>query len=237
MEKTVLIFLTFAFLSHLLECKNNPNSCKFTINNENTFYDSYLFNSSRTDPSKTTIKFPLASNHGCQATFVSIGFGGSFGYHFGGGSGYVEYVVIDISSTEYEVEYSSVKNKEGDTIIHANGGGVGDGMTGGRGYSGGGDTSSSGGSNGSDGYGENGGKGSGTNISEIPLDNFVLSPGDGGVNNVYNGGGGGGILVDNIGPDSFEYQGKGFGGGGGGGDFGDFAYGLPGTVLIEVKSK
>ena len=232
MEKTVLIFLTFAFLSHLLECKNNPNSCKFTINNENTFYDSYLFNSS-----KATIKFPLASNHGCQATFVAIGYGGSFGYHFGGGSGYVEYVVIDISSTEYEVEYSSIKNKEGEMIIHANGGGSGDGMTGGRGYSGGGDTSSSGGSNGSDGYGENGGKGSGTNISEIPLDNFVLSPGDGGVYNVYNGGGGGGILVDNIGPDSFEYQGKGFGGGGGGGDFGDFAYGLPGTVLIEVKSK
>ena len=57
-----------------------------------------------------------------------------------------------------------------------------------------------GGSNGSDGNGEYAGKGSGLDISLISLEKFVLSPGDGGkVADPYNGGGGGGVLVDGLG--------------------------------------
>ena len=56
-----------------------------------------------------------------------------------------------------------------------------------------------GGSNGSDGKGEYAGKGSGMDISLIPLEKFVLSPGDGGVGEDNYGGGGGGVLVDGLG--------------------------------------
>ena len=56
-----------------------------------------------------------------------------------------------------------------------------------------------GGSNGSDGEGEDAGKGSGLDISLIPLEKFVLSPGDGGVGKDNCGGGGGGVLVDGLG--------------------------------------
>ena len=45
----------------------------------------------------------MASNLACQATFVAIGPGGQGSRYYGGGSGNVEYVVIDISSSEYEV--------------------------------------------------------------------------------------------------------------------------------------
>ena len=118
------------FLTSVPDCKNNLDTCKFTINDENTFYDSYLFNCF-----KTTVKFPLASKLACEATFIAIGNGGkssgniSGGY--GGGSGYIKNVVIDISSSEYEVTVgessfkgdSFVKNKEGETIINAPKGG------------------------------------------------------------------------------------------------------------------
>ena len=208
------------------DCKNNSYACKFTINDENTLYDSYLFNSS------TTAKFPLASNLACQATFVAIGGGGTKASrnYGGGGSGYVETVVIDISSTEYDVTVgttsnggdSYVKNNAGEKIMNALQGGNSYSYHGGLGYSGGGDRSSKGGSNGSDGEGENGGSGTGTDVSEISLNHFFLSPGDGGE---PNGGGGGGILVDNFGPAPNDNTGKGYGGGGGGG-----YYGNPGMV-------
>ena len=69
----LIVKLTF-FLFNLAQecdCKNNFYTCKFTINDENTFYDSYLFNSY-----KTIVKFPLASNLACEATFIAIGNGG-----------------------------------------------------------------------------------------------------------------------------------------------------------------
>ena len=44
------------------------------------------------------------------------------------------------------------------------------------------------------------------------------------------GGGGGGVLVNNVGPNSNTFKGKGYGGGGGGG-----GHGLQGMVLIEVN--
>ena len=233
-------------LTSVLDCKNNFYSCKFTINDGNTFYDSYLFNSY-----KTTVKFPSASNLACEATFIAIGNGGkssgniSGGY--GGGSGYIKNVVIDISSAEYEVTVgqssfkgdSFVKNKKGETIIKAPKGGDANHYRDwlercGSGYSGGGSNciECKGGSNGLDGEGKNGGHGSGMDISEFFLDKFMLSPGDGGEPNGNFGGGGGGILVDNFGPDSSVYQGQGYGGGGGYG-----RYGLSGVVLLEVKPK
>ena len=186
-----------------------------------------------------------------RLSLIAIGNGGkssgniSGGY--GGGSGYIKNVVIDISSAEYEVtvgEFSSfgvgdsfVKNEEGETIMNAPKGGDANHNRKwlekcGSGYSGGGSKGRKGGSNGMDGEGKNGGHGSGTDISEIFLDNFVLSPGNGGEPNGNFGGGGGGILVNNFGPDSSVYQGKGYGGGGGYG-----GYGLSGMVLIEVKPK
>ena len=221
------------------DCKDSSYACKFTINNENTFYYSYMFTSYG-----NTVKFPLASNLACQATFVAIGSGGSSSSGYGGGSGYISNVLVNVSSTEYEVtvgrqyEYndgdSFINSKEGATIIKANGGRNAYYGGGGNGYSGGGGHGK-GGSNGMNGEGENGGSGSGTNISEIFLDHFVLSPGDGGEPYVNGaGGGGGGILVDNFGPDSDDSCGKGYGGGDGGGGNG---YGLLGMVLIEVDTK
>ena len=45
--------------------------------------------------------------------------------------------------------------------------------------------------------------------------------------------GGGGVLVNNVGPNSGKYQGEGYGGGGS--EY--IGHGLQGMVLIEVKSK
>ena len=44
---------------------------------------------------------------------------------------------------------------------------------------------------------------------------------------------GGGILVDNGGPQETEYDGQGYGGGGGGNSYD----GNPGLVLLEIKPK
>jgi hypothetical protein len=97
----------------------------------------------------------------------------------GGGSGYIETVVIDISSTEYEVTVgrdsskgnSFVTNKDGKMIANALQGGNGGGYDAGPGYSGGGgQQAGKGESNGSDGQGEQGGRGSGIIISENNFD-------------------------------------------------------------------
>ena len=79
------------------DCKNNSYACKFTIDNENTLYYSYVFTSGL-----TTVKFPLASNLACKATFVAIGGGGRSNSGYGEGSGYIENVLVNISSTEFE---------------------------------------------------------------------------------------------------------------------------------------
>ena len=235
----IFVFSSPICMTSVPDCENNSYACKFTINNENTFYDSYLFNSS-----ETNVKFPLASNLACQATFVAIGPGGHGSRDYGGGSGNVEYVVIDISSSEYEVTIGGcaypyqdddicVTIPQGEAVIYVDQGETSS-SHGGSGYSGGGGWGNKGGSNGSDGAGQNGGSGSGIDISEISLEYFVLSPGDGGEPDGSDGGGGGGIIVDNFCPDSWE--GKGFGGGGTG-PYGKNYYGLPGTVLLEIKPK
>ena len=229
------------------DCSNTSYiSCKFTINSNQTLHDFHIF----TDVDDTTnVTFSPLAILGCKATVIAIGGGGHGGGHDGSaGSGYVKSDVIDVSSTGYQVSVgqsgqdSFIQKKSGQPVITAQPGG--DGIStyrGGDGYSGGGGqgtqqgAGSRGGSDGSDGGGIYGGKGSGFNISTISLDHFILSPGNGGETyNFYFGGGGGGVLVDNVGPDSQNVQGKGYGGGGGAYEYQN---GLQGMVLIETKSK
>ena len=89
------------------DCRNSSYACKFTINQDTTFYESNEFNYLK--DSKTIVKFPLASSLECELTFVAVGGGGrgSDPLDGGAGSGNVEYVVIDISSDEYEVRIKS----------------------------------------------------------------------------------------------------------------------------------
>ena len=159
-------------------------------------------------------------------------------------------MIINIFSNEYEVTVgkpfgpSYVTNNAGENIIYAHQGENGYyPYKAGDGYSGGGGEWSNGGSNGSDGEcfqpwnHDCGGSGSGKNISEVSMDHFVLSPGDGGESKGSYAGGGGGILVDNFGPYTNDYYGKGYGAGAGHVDTkndGD-VLGHPGLVLIEVK--
>ena len=106
------------------DCKNYPpKACKFTINDEDVFYDSYLFNST-----ETTVKFPLAANLECEATLLAIGDGGKGDYYGGGGSGYVKSDLINIYFTEYQVkrrdcpneDTTCVLDKEGNMVLYAN---------------------------------------------------------------------------------------------------------------------
>merc|ERR1711973_1010457 len=74
------------------------------------------------------------------------------------------------------------------------------------------------------------GHGTGEDISGYRMDEFKLSPGQGGMAYVFGGyvfgGGGGGILVDGVGPTTDGYAGHGYGAGG--------PNGLSGVVLIEM---
>ena len=238
-------------------CVKSSYACKFTVNDENTFYDSYMF----TNPENSfvngsithdyTVKFPLAANLSCEAVFVAIGGGGNginnwSHYYAAGGSGEINNVAFKVSSAEYQVLVGSYLSEsyvfvdgQDENIIVARYGNCGT-SSGGEGYSGGGGKDGKGGSNGSNGGGENGGTGNGFDISEISMENFVLTPGDGGeTNDEHYGGGGGGVLVNNHGPPAADAnKGKGFGGGGGSGGL-DYEgkYGSPGVVLLEVKSK
>ena len=117
---------------------------------------------------------------------------------------------------------------------------------GGDGYSGGsgdcdGVSPCRGGSNGGDGDdGSNtesaGGHGTHENVGDYKLDSWVLTPGAGGDGTLpcsdasYRGAGGGGVLVDGVGPNHYVQDGEGYGGGGGycGNN------GQQGVILIEV---
>ena len=219
------------------DCSNNSYIfCKFTINSDQTLHDSHVF----TNVSDIiNVTFSPAAMVGCKATVVAIGGGGRGGSECGGGgSGFVKSDVIDVSSTEYQVSVgqrgqdSVLRTKKGQNVIAAQTGGDGRYYYGGDGYSGGGDSSNNGGSDGSKGDGTYEGGGSGLDISTISLKYNMLSPGNGGEHGgIY---GGGGVLVDNVGPDSQNVQGKGYGGGGGAYEYQN---GLQGMVLIETKSK
>ena len=114
-----------------------------------------------------------------------------------------------------------------------------------------------GGRDGGDGHGLNSGQrvyhGNGTRVSlnHFSMQFFHLTPGDGGTQDegigflgkyVF-GGGGGGVLVDGVGPDrEATCQGEGYGGGGGAKTTGSWFkknnllghLGLPGVILVEV---
>ena len=103
-----------------------------------------------------------------------------------------------------------------------------------------------GGSNGRDGEGSSSdgtfGHGSGENLANYKLDNWKLTPGEGGKGwndptgdpaEPYRcGGGGGGVLINGRGPER-ESKAVGQGYGGGGAYNGTGIRGLPGVVLIE----
>ena len=183
--------------------------------------------------------------------------GGGYGYdgYGGGGSGYVASTTTTVSSSQLVVrvggprELSSVETSEGQTILTAQAGGEADYYVdsyngGGAGYSGGGGGADDsyggdGGDNGADG-GDGfcgstvcpGGSGSGLDISSVPISSFLLTPGRGGRQSDGLGGGGGGVMVDQAGPQSGEGAGQCYGGGEGG-----FDQPGPGLVLLEMKKK
>ena len=232
------------------DCSNTSYiSCKFSIDSDLILNDSFVF----TNVDDTiNVTFSLSASLGCKATVIAIGGGGyNYGHGYGGGgSGYVMSDVIDVSSTEYQVsvgqqgQESVFRIKNGQNVITAQAGrdGLDSGDTnGGDGYSGGGAKGNNGGSDGSDGNGGLfGGSGSGLDISTISLRYHMLSPGKGSEHYYDYGGSGGGVLVDNVGPSSNNYQGEcdpmcpGEGYGGGGNNYGP---GLQGMILIETKSK
>jgi len=82
-------------------------------------------------------------------------------------------------------------------------------------------------------YKDPSGRGSVVNISNITLEHFQLTPGAAGTGNGSYGGGGGGLLVDGEGPQTFSSLFDGQGYGGGKSVAGDSAH--PGIVIIEVK--
>ena len=105
-----------------------------------------------------------------------------------------------------------------------------------------------GGSNGSDGEGSSSdgtyGHGSGNDLSKYRLDNWKLSPGEGGQGWVdptsdpaepyWCGGGGGGVLINGRGPERESKSiGQGYGGGGATNN-GSWIHGLPGVILMEI---
>jgi hypothetical protein len=139
-------------------------------------------------------------------------------------------------------------------LLQAEGGdrGVSDGP-GGGGYSGGGghgyycngctadEDGGDGGSDGGDGKSVYwaGGKGSGLNVSEIQLTGFTLNPGSGGANCGYSGAGGGGVLINGLGPlAKVRNHGNGYGAGGGAAECGcyddDDEEGYSGAIIFNI---
>merc|ERR1712117_871599 len=140
----------------------------------------------------------------------------------------------------------------GNTVLEALPGRPGGDNNGGAGYSGGGGDSidggdpdnnlpGNGGSNGSNGFDGCcyvGGEGSSLDLGIIPVKNFDLSPGKGGVasNGVgvgLAGGGGGGILIDRSGPGLYSNRSQGYGAGGGGPDGDTYRVGFPGVIIFD----
>ena len=83
------------------------------------------------------------------------------------------------------------------------------------------------------------GKGSKEDLGLYAMNQWKLSPGEGGEEYAvgdgwYYGGGGGGVMVDGVGPErDSNNTGQGYGGGCGGGTY-HYRNGHPGVILIEV---
>merc|ERR1711973_780124 len=217
------------------------------------------------EASDGTVHITIQGQTGCQLRTLLVGGGGAGGGYGGGGSGYFIIHQFQVNPS-YKIFVtagghgsSRMISVNGITIIahpglddHCDNGFC----YGGDGYSGGGgycweedgvicDTGNyTGGTNGSNGGGPSTpddhhwahGHGTGEDISGYRMDEFKLSPGQGGMAYVFGGyvfgGGGGGILVDGVGPTTDGYAGHGYGAGGGGGDA--ITGGLSGVVLIET---
>lgn len=177
--------------------------------------------------------------------------GGGGGKLHGGGSGYLQYQRIWLStgiSSLHAVAGACCFPAQPSTVTYngtsivANPGQRGEyDNGGGAGYSGGAEGNAgfgayNGGSGGSDGGGSGGGSGTHEDISDYIFTTWNLTPGDGGSAQSYSGswygGGGGGVMVDGSGPETDRYNGQGYGGGGNGW----YADGLPGLVLLEISS-
>ena len=182
-----------------------------------------------------------------EAVVVAIGGGGSSGGG-GAGSGYID----SLQFSDY-LPYAQFETKvgvggqdsyvrflsNGTDMVKAEAGlnsGTYDGTDG---YSGGGGVGigsspcGDGGTDGGDGQRSDqapGGKGSGIDVSTIPLKSFTLRPGEGGYG-YAEAGGGGGVFINNEGPDDGVYgsRGEGYGGGGGGYDRG----GSDGAIMFD----
>ena len=242
------------------DCRNTTGEiCAFSVGADNTGLTSYKF----TETGDTPVNILSLGDCELTVVAVGGGGGSADNYRGGaGGSGYVvvSSTIVTVPASELLVrvggpgQLTSMETSEGETIVTAQHGGHGsdDYHYGGAGYSGGGGggyssgaggySSGAGGEGGedggdggdsSDGALGSGGAGSGLNISSIIMEIFSLSPGAGGKRDGRYGGGGGGILVDNSGPQETEYDGQGYGGGGGGYHNNPG----PGLVLLEIKPK
>ena len=179
---------------------------------------------------------------------VAIGSGG-LGRTAGGGSGYVETGTVRLSINNPTIQVTvgnstllsgnpSKVSVGGEVVLKAKPGKTTDTTVGGDGYSGGGGYGTGhGGSDGGDGeVGDDedseAGKGSGLDVSRIAMKSFTLSPGEGGIGESFYGGGGGGVLVNGVKPESEACGGQGYGGGGG---YNGFVNAVSaGCVLIEL---
>ena len=194
----------------------------------------------------------------CELRFLAVGGGGRYPGSNGGGagSGYLKYRTVNVASGTVididvgdEAQPTSVDISNLETFV-ARPGQDGQGRDkGGRGYSGGGgqgksgDKKPTGGTNGGDGLdgnnsGARGGTGTGENIYTYTFNKWSLAAGEGGQDYEGWGAGGGGVLVDGVGPPASVYQGQGFGGGASGFKTAGTNYGagLPGVVLVEITS-
>ena len=239
-----------------LECQEDQ-SCQIIFDNQD------VKSLQLTEPGHHNVTI---SGSNCQLRVLAVGGGGwsNDGGNMGGGggSGYIVYQSLNVSNDELVLtvadhrQPSTVSLDGHDIIVAGAGGDYGGAMIGGDGYSGGGALSlqqgMNGGSDGGDGEGEEmcidcglttEGHGSGVNVSSYHLNNFVLSPGVGGVwsehpGHYFHAGGGGGVLVDGEGPQrDNDNQGEGYGGGGSSRTDSNNALrheGLPGVILLEI---
>ena len=177
-----------------------------------------------------------------QLRVLAVG-GGGAGSYGGGGSGYLQYLTRNLSGPTImrltvgnsgEASQVTVSNE---TIVAEAGQDAPNDSNGGNGYSGGGAQYNNGGYNGGDGdsfYGDGyGGHGTGEDLTTFVLDNFILSPGDGG-HPLGDGGGGGGVLINGLGPDEGHNRFVGSGYGAGGGSSSSSKLGLEGVIAVEI---
>ena len=138
----------------------------------------------------------------------------------GAGSGYLRYDSLPMTKATtamarvgdrgegswITVDGITTEARAGETVNNAGGG---------NGYCGGGQQGNAGGTDGGNGVGGTSeGQGTGEDVQSFKMDNFVLSPGAGGLPyRTSYGGGGGGVRVNGIGPGrNSETQGDGYGG-------------------------